>query len=57
METQWLNGSPSYSVTLSPAECLEVVTQAATAGAADSADRVRVALAFEWLTWKVSECA
>jgi len=59
MATQWLNGSPSYSVTLSPAECLEVVTRAATAhsDSQSSAERVRIALALEWLTWKAGDAS
>ena len=57
MDPQWQDGAPSYSLTLAPSDCLQIVTSAATAHAAtlDSEARVRLSLAIEWLTWKVSQ--
>lgn len=57
-DTQWLNGAPSFSVTLTPAEAMETVRGAVTAAAfaaeQDSAERVKLSLALAWLEWKVS---
>lgn len=54
---EWQDGVPSLSLTLTPSDCLAVVTHAATAHAETmgSADRLRVSLALEWLNWKVSQ--
>jgi hypothetical protein len=54
---QWLNGQPSYSVTLTPNEALEEMRNAVKLahGYAESSERVRAALALEWIEWKLAQ--
>lgn len=52
----WAHGSPSYTVSLTPAESLEELRKAVdlASNEATSAQRVRMSLALAWLEWKLA---
>lgn len=57
MPTQWLNGEPSYSVSITAAEALEEIQDAAMCAREHYIDRdkrIRLSLAMAWLENRLS---
>lgn len=50
---QWLGGEPSFSLTVTPAEALPLI-RAAIVWPEDGPARIKLALALEWIEWKIS---
>ena len=52
---QWVDGQPSYTMTVTPDEALEEIRKAVKFSSeyADSSQRVRLALALMWAEWKL----
>lgn len=59
-ETQWTGGAPSFRLTVSPEDTtalLHDVMTAAITAEENSTQRLRLALALEWLNWKLARKA